>query len=224
MKILIAEDTKDLNRVLTVALEHDQHSVDSALDGQQASDMIRENGYDMVILDIMMPKKDGITVLKEMRAVHNVTPVLMLTAKAEIDDRVEGLDAGADDYLTKPFAMKELLARVRAVARRRNEYEAEILAYEDIHLDSGTLELRCENSVRLSAKEYELLQELIHHAETEVETAYLLGKVWADSPGAAPDTVKLYVRYLQGKLRAVSSNVQITELEQRGYRLERAYD
>ncbi len=210
MKILIAEDTKDMNRVLTVALEHQGYSVDSAFDGIEAEELIKKNGYDVIILDIMMPKKDGIEVLKELRNNHIITPVLMLTAKAEIDDRVTGLDAGADDYLTKPFAMKELLARVRAMTRRKSEYEAEAFAYGDLKLDNGTYELCCENSVRLSVKEFELLQVFIKNAGKNLDTAFLLKNVWNDSPQASEDTVWLYVLYLRGKLKAVSSHVTIT--------------
>ncbi|KIR01414.1 two-component system response regulator [Lachnospiraceae bacterium TWA4] len=212
MKVLIAEDTKDMNRVLTVALEHQGYTVDSALDGEVASELIKENGYDMIILDIMMPKKDGIEVLKELRNNHVITPVLMLTAKSEVDDRVLGLDAGADDYLTKPFAMKELLARVRAMARRRSEYEsdAEVVdTFEDLKLDGGTFELRCENSIRLSAKEFELLQTFIKNAPEGLDTQFLLEHVWGDSKEATKDTVWLYVLYLRKKLGAISSNVTI---------------
>ena len=118
MKLLVAEDTVDLNRVVTAMLEHSGYSVDTVFDGEAALESIENNGYDAVLLDIMMPKKDGITVLKEMRAKNINIPVLLLTAKSEVDDRVEGLDAGADDYLPKPFAMKELLARVNAMTRR----------------------------------------------------------------------------------------------------------
>ena len=160
MKILLAEDTRDMNHVLTAALTHEGYDVDSAFDGEEALDFVRTNGYDAMVLDIMMPKKDGLQVLKELREENIVTPVLLLTAKAEVDDRVNGLDAGADDYLTKPFAMKELLARVRAMTRRKTEYAAKKLQYGDFSLDDEKFELSCENSVRLSVKEFELLQAL----------------------------------------------------------------
>ncbi|MDO4649217.1 MAG: response regulator transcription factor [Eubacteriales bacterium] len=219
MKVLIAEDTADLNRVLTVALEHQGYDVDSALDGQEASDLIDSNGYDVIILDIMMPKKDGITVLKELRAKHIITPVLLLTAKTEVDDRVTGLDSGADDYLTKPFAMKELLARVRAMVRRKSSYEGSIDSFADLRLDSGTCELKCENAVRLSVKEFELLQYLIRNAGTTMSTAALLNNVWNNSD-ASEDTILLYVMYLQGKLRAIASQVTISGDLTTGFCLE----
>ena len=209
MKILLAEDTQDLNRVLTVALEHTGYEVDSAFDGEEALDYIMKNGYDLLILDIMMPKKDGLEVLQEVRRLNNITPVLMLTAKAEIDDRVAGLDAGADDYLTKPFAMKELLARVRAMTRRRTVYSTKELHFDDLTLNADGFELASENAVRLSVKEFELLQTLILQKDRELDTDWLLEHVWQKAPGVMEDTVWLYISYLKGKLKAVSSRVRI---------------
>ncbi|MCH4035072.1 MAG: response regulator transcription factor [Lachnospiraceae bacterium] len=209
MKILLAEDTQDLNRVITAMLTHEGYEVDSALDGAQALDYLEKDSYDAAILDIMMPKVSGIEVLQQMRKVHNVTPVLMLTAKAEVDDRVAGLDAGADDYLTKPFAMKELLARLRAMTRRRNEYSGEDLSFGDLTLSADSFELSSENSVRLSVKEFELLQCLILHAGKPLSTAFLLEHVWENAEGANGDTVWLYISYLRSKLTAIASQVTI---------------
>lgn len=222
MKILLAEDTKDMNHVLTAALTHEGYDVDSAFDGEEALDFVRTNGYDAMVLDIMMPKKDGLQVLKELRAENIVTPVLLLTAKAEVDDRVNGLDAGADDYLTKPFAMKELLARVRAMTRRKTEYAAKKLQYGDFSLDDEKFELSCENSVRLSVKEFELLQALILNQNHEVSTQYLLEHVWDGAEEAGPDTVWLYISYLRGKLRSVASNVEIEGERGSSFRLTEA--
>ncbi len=220
MKILIAEDTMDMNRVITVALEHNGYDVDSALDGEQASELLRQNGYDAIILDIMMPKKDGITVLRELRDSHVTTPVILLTAKTEVDDRVQGLDAGADDYLAKPFSMKELLARVRAMVRRTKTYGTGVDSFGDLKLDSGTCELRCENSVRLSIKEFELLQLFIRNAGKVLSEKFLLAQVWGEKEDASVDTVWLYVMYLRGKLRAVASQVVINGERADGYALE----
>ena len=210
MKLLLAEDTKDLNHALTVVLTHENYDVDSVFDGQEALDHIAKDSYDAMIPDIMMPKKDGIEVLKEVRKNNIVTPVLLLTAKAEVDDRVTGLDAGADDYLPKPFAMKELLARIRAMVRRRTSYNEQTLNYGDISLNAEVLELDCKNSVRLSIKEFELLQQLILHAEHPLSTEYLLSHVWAAEPDAQEDTVWLYISYLKRKLQAVLSDIQIS--------------
>ena len=222
MKILLAEDTRDMNHVLTAALTHEGYDVDSAFDGEEALDFVRTNGYDAMVLDIMMPKKDGLQVLKELREENIVTPVLLLTAKAEVDDRVNGLDAGADDYLTKPFAMKELLARVRAMTRRKTEYAAKKLQYGDFSLDDEKFELSCENSVRLSVKEFELLQALILNQSHKVSTQYLLEHVWNGVEEAGPDTVWLYISYLRGKLRSVASNVEIEGERGSSFRLTEA--
>lgn len=222
MKILLAEDTRDMNHVLTAALTYEGYDVDSAFDGEEALDFVRTNGYDAMVLDIMMPKKDGLQVLKELREENIVTPVLLLTAKAEVDDRVNGLDAGADDYLTKPFAMKELLARVRAMTRRKTEYAAKKLQYGDFSLDDEKFELSCENSVRLSVKEFELLQALILNQNHEVSTQYLLEHVWDGAEEAGPDTVWLYISYLRGKLRSVASNVEIEGERGSSFRLTEA--
>ena len=222
MKLLLAEDTIDLNRVLTVALQHEGYAVDSAYDGEQALELVRKNGYDAMILDIMMPKKDGLTVLKELREHNIVCPVLLLTAKAEIDDRVAGLDAGADDYLTKPFSMKELLARVRAMTRRKTEYTAKKLQYGDFALNDENFELSCENAVRLSVKEFELMQALIVNQNVDVTTDYLLEHVWDADPDAGADTVWLYVSYLRGKLSSIASKVQILGEKGGSFRLQSA--
>lgn len=210
MKILLAEDTKDLNYAVTVLLTREGYEVDAVYDGQQALDNILANGYDAVILDIMMPKMDGITVLTNMRSRHIVTPVMLLTAKADIDDRVAGLDAGADDYLPKPFAMKELLARVRAMIRRGNDYTSDMLTYKDLVLNGTDLTLTSNNTVRLSIKEYELMRELMQNAGNPLTTASLIEKVWKNETDCGEDTVWLYISYLKNKLRAIVSPVFIS--------------
>ena len=209
MKLLFAEDTTDLNRAVTALLKHENYEVDSVFDGEEALNKIKESDYDGVILDIMMPKMDGIQVLKEMRNRHILTPVLLLTAKAEIDDRVAGLDAGADDYLPKPFAMKELLARIRSMTRRYTVYENESLEFADITIDPKKFALIARNSISLSIKEFELMQILLANADMELSTDFILGKIWRNEDNATPDTVWLYISYLRGKLSSVGSNVTI---------------
>ena len=209
MKILLAEDTKDLNKVVTQMLEMQGFDVDSAFDGEEALKLALSNGYDGIVLDIMMPKMSGLEVLKEIRSRNIVTPVLMLTAKAEVDDRVEGLDAGADDYLTKPFAMKELMARVKALTRRGSQYAAKELSFGDLTLKSESLELIASNTVRLSIKEFSLMQALLLNQEHEVDNNYLIEHVWNDENDVSEETVWLYVNFLQGKLSYVDSNVEI---------------
>jgi len=220
LKLLLAEDTKDLNHVITAGLLHSGFEVDQAYDGEEALNYIYSGGYDGIILDIMMPKKDGLEVLRELRNANIVTPVLMLTAKSEIDDRVEGLDAGADDYLSKPFAMKELFARVRAMTRRKKEYSGAVLTFADFTLDGEKFELKSENSIRLSVKEFELLQMLILRNNHEADTKYILEQVWKDSPEANSDTVWIYVSYLKSKLASIASNATIVGSRNGSFRLE----
>lgn len=220
MKILLAEDTRDLNKVLCAVMEHEGYTVDPVFDGEEVMEHIMRDSYDCLVLDIMMPKKDGITALREIRGKKILTPVLMLTAKAEIDDRVTGLDAGADDYLTKPFAMKELMARVRALTRRKTEYSGADLSFGDITLNAQTFELAAENSVRLSVKEFELMQLLISNQSRPVSTEFVLQNVWSREPDAQSDTVWLYISYLKRKLKAIASGTVITGDETAGYQLQ----
>ena len=222
MKLLLAEDTRDLNRAVTAILKHEGFEVDSAYDGEEALSFLTAGSYDGIILDIMMPKVSGIEVLTTLRKMNDTTPVLLLTAKAEVDDRVSGLDAGADDYLTKPFAMKELLARIRSMLRRRTRYSAEELHFEGLSLRSESLELAAENSVRLSMKEFELMRLLISNPDKELSTEFILSRLWAGEPDAGADTVYLYISYLRGKLKAVDANVRIEGNRGGSFRLTKA--
>ncbi len=221
MKLLLAEDTKDLNSAIKRVLEFAEYEVDSVFDGEEALEKIEKDSYDGIILDIMMPKIDGMEVLTEIRRRHILTPVLMLTAKAEIDDRVAGLDAGADDYLTKPFAMKELLARIRSMIRRRDNYSEKQMQFEDIFLNAENFALTAGNSVRLSIKEFELMQVLMSNTDKDLSTEYILSHVWANEADAQEDTVWLYICYLKGKLRAVGSEVELIGSKGGEFRLVR---
>ena len=222
MKILLAEDTRDMNRAISTILTLEKYDVESVFDGAEALERLKKDSFDGIILDIMMPKMDGLQVLKAIRSSGILTPVLLLTAKAEIDDRVTGLDAGADDYLTKPFAMKELLARVRSMTRRHTEYSGRELKYGDIVLNAANFELAGINSVRLSIKEFELMQTLMLNAERSLDTRYILEHVWANEPEARPDTVWLYISYLKGKLRSVDSRLSIEGERGGSFRLIKA--
>lgn len=209
MKLLYAEDTADLNRAVTAVLTMNGYDVTSVFDGREALAKLEADAFDAVILDIMMPGLDGIGVLTEMRRRRIFAPVLLLTAKGEVDDRVSGLDAGADDYLVKPFAMKELLARVRSMTRRGTEYLGDDMTVGDVALRAGTFELACRNTVRLSVKEFALMQVFAASVDRPLETGYLIERVWHDAPEADADTVWLYVSYLRGKLRAVGSRLSV---------------
>ena len=194
MKVLIAEDTADLNRVVTVMLQKFGYEVDSVYDGADALEQLERDGYDAVILDIMMPKMDGITALKNMRS-----------------------HAGADDYLPKPFAMKELLARVNAMTRRKSKYSCSFVTYADFSLNTETLELAAENSVRLSMKECELLHLFVLHGGKELTTDFILEHVWRGDDSADDSTVYLYVKYLNRKLSGIGAAAEITGERSRAY-------
>ena len=218
MKLLIADDEKELVNALVAILKHSNYTVDAVYDGTDALDYALAGDYDGIILDIMMPGMDGTEVLKKIREKGLSTPVLFLTAKTEVEDRIKGLDLGADDYLPKPFAMKELMARVRAMTRRKREYDSGIMTFGDISLNGETFELRCINSVRLSVKEFELLQLLIKNSSHPVSADHMIHTVWDNSPDASEGTVRLYIRYLNDKLKAISSKTGITDSDA-GYRI-----
>ena len=219
MKILLAEDTRDLNQNITLLLNIDGYEAESVFDGAEAMECLKNDSYDCIILDIMMPKMDGLAVLKELRRRHILTPVLLLTAKAEVDDRVTGLDCGADDYLPKPFASKELLARVRALLRRQPVFAAEDLQMGDIVLNTGTFSLSSASSVRLSLKEFGVMRLLMSNEDISLSTEYLLEHIWKNEPDAQADTVWLYISYLKRKLLLINSTVTISGQKGGSFRL-----
>lgn len=211
MKILLAEDTEELNRAITQVLTMQGYEVDSVYDGKAATEYAASASYDCMIFGIMMPVKDGITALKEIRSAGDVTPVILLTAKSEIDDRVEGLDAGADDYLTKPFAMKELLARVRSQERRKVSYTPNDLTLGSVRLSVSEQELSSKNSIRLSGKEARLMEYLMLNAGKELSTETLFSHVWQhdEVEGEAEDAVWIYISYLRQKLMSINADIGI---------------
>ncbi|SDB35175.1 DNA-binding response regulator, OmpR family, contains REC and winged-helix (wHTH) domain [Ruminococcaceae bacterium FB2012] len=219
MKILIAEDTKDLNRNITFMLEYSGYEVTSAFDCAEALEYVKKDSFDCIILDIMMPKTDGITALKEIRRRHILTPVMLLTAKSEIEDRVEGLDAGADDYLPKPFAAKELLARVRALTRRHPLMLHEQLTFGDVTLDTSKASLTASSTVRLSNKEFEVMLLLMTNSDIELSTQYFIEHVWKNEPGEQQDTVWLYISYIRQKLFLIGSDVTVAGEKGGSFRL-----
>lgn len=215
MNILLAEDTIELNRAVTQVLTMQGYTVDPVFDGQAACEHAASGSYDCMIFDIMMPVKDGITALKEIRASGDVTPVILLTAKAEIDDRVEGLDAGADDYLTKPFAMKELLARVRSQERRKASYTPTDLTLGSVRLSVSEQELSARNSIRLSTRESRLMEYLMLNAEKELSTETLFSHVWGNEEveGDPEEAVWIYISYLRQKLMSINADIGIEGLK-----------
>ena len=187
MNILLAEDEKQLSRALVTAMQATGYHVDPAYNGQEAVDLAGQRAYDVIILDIMMPKLNGIEALKQLRQTGNKTYVIMLTAMAEIDDKVTGLDAGADDYLTKPFSLKELLARLRSLERRSEDYQEDVLNFADITLDNDEQRLESHNSISLSGKETKLLAYLMKNPGKAIESSILLDQGW-DKDDEADET------------------------------------
>ncbi|HAJ74752.1 MAG TPA: DNA-binding response regulator [Lachnospiraceae bacterium] len=209
MKILLAEDEKDLSRVLTAALTHQGFSVDSVYNGRDAVEKASQEAYDLMILDIMMPEMNGIEALSQIRKSGDVTPVLMLTAKAEVEDRIIGLDAGADDYLTKPFSMGELMARVRALTRRSGSFTPTTLSMGNMTLNTEEQELTACNSIRLSGKETRLMEFFMLNAGKVLSTEELYKHAWKDEPMEDMEIVYVYISYLRQKLLSIDSNLII---------------
>ena len=209
MKILVAEDEPQLLRVLTVAMEHAGYDVDPVDNGLKAVEHAKENSYDVIMLDIMMSVMDGITALKKIRESGDKTYILMLTAKAEVDDRVTGLDSGADDYLTKPFSLKELLARLRSKERREDDFTPNKLELGDVTLNVSKQELVSHNSIRLSGTETQLMNYFLLNQNKELSTEELLNHVWKNDLDANSEVVWIYVSYLRQKLQSIQSSVRI---------------
>ncbi len=221
MRLLLAEDEKELSKALTAILVHNNYSVDAVYNGRKALEYINCENYDGVILDIMMPEIDGITVLKNIREKGNSVPVIMLTAKSEIDDRVLGLDCGADDYLTKPFAMKELLARIRAMTRRQDEITNSVLKFSNISLNRATFELYSDTgSFRLANKEFQMLEMLMTNPRHLISTERFMEKIWGYDSEAEINVVWVYISYLRKKLSAINAKVNIRATRNAGYSLE----
>lgn len=221
MKLLLAEDEKELSKALTVILEHSQYTIDAVYDGAQALDYLESESYDGVILDIMMPKVDGITVLKTLRNQGNSVPVLLLTAKDEVDDKVLGLDSGANDYLTKPFAAKELLARIRAMTREKTSSDDSTLRFGNISLNRATFELSSPfGSFRLANKEFQMLELLMSNPKHLISTERFMEKIWGYDSETEINVVWVYLSYLRKKLSSLQADVQIKANRSLGYSLE----
>ncbi|WP_314621600.1 response regulator transcription factor [uncultured Selenomonas sp.] len=208
MKLLLAEDEKDMAAALVAVLEHSGYEVDAVHDGKAALDLAQKGAYACMVFDVMMPLMDGVTALKELRAAGDMTPVLLLTAKAEVEDRIEGLDAGADDYLPKPFAMGELLARLRSLTRRAETYAPAELSLGSVKLDVEKQELAARSAVRLASKETQLMQLLMANAGKRVTTAEIYERIWQGAEEGT-DIVWVYISYLRQKLKAIHGDLAI---------------
>lgn len=220
MRLLYAEDEKSMSEAVVDILTFHKYIVDAAYDGEEALMYAESEQYDGIILDIMMPKLSGLDVLKKLRAAGNTTPVLLLTAKAEVEDRIKGLDMGADDYLPKPFAMGELLARVRAMLRRREDYTPEILEVGNLTLNLKSYEFSGpEGSVILPKIEYQLMEILMLNRGIYLSTDDLLLKIWGYDSDTDVGIVWVYISYLRKRLTSVGANVEIKAKRNIGYTL-----
>ena len=221
MRLLLAEDERSLSRAIAAILQKNNYSVDAVYDGQEALDYLQTGNYDGVILDIMMPKLDGITVLQRFRAQGNTTPVLLLTAKSEVDDKVLGLDSGANDYLTKPFAVKELLARIRAMTRTQAGQTDTRLQAGNVTLDCASFELTGPaGSYKLANKEFQMMEMLMRNPKNLISTEHFMDRVWGYDSDAELSVVWVYISYLRKKLTAIGADIQIKAQRNAGYCLE----
>ena len=221
MRVLLAEDEKTLSKALITILERNNYSVDAVYDGESALEYLENDNYDIAILDIMMPKIDGLTVLKNVRKRNNLIPILLLTAKSEVDDKVEGLDAGANDYLAKPFHSKELLARIRAIIRTQTGQSNSKLSMGNIVLDQTSFELSSTaGNYRLSNKEFQILELLMSNPNQLISSERFLEKIWGYDSEAEINVVWVYISYLRKKLTALHANIQIKAVRNAGYVLE----
>lgn len=221
MRLLFAEDEKSLSRAVTAILKKNNYSVDTVYDGAEALDYLATENYDGVILDVMMPKLDGFAVLKRMREAGNKTPVLMLTARSEIDDKVRGLDTGANDYLTKPFDTKELLARIRAMTRQVSVQSDATLSVGNLTLDCASYDLTGPaGHYKLAGKEFQMLEMLMRSPKRLISTDAFMDRIWGFDSEAEQNVVWVYISYLRKKLEAIGANVKIKAQRGVGYYLE----
>ncbi len=225
MRLLLAEDERTLSDALVTLLSHSNYSVDAVYNGRDALDYLEAGNYDCAVLDIMMPKMDGITVLKTIRAEGITIPVLLLTAKSEIDDRVEGLDSGADDYLTKPFAARELLARVRAMTRRMPEMTNNLLQFGNVELSRGDFTLKAPGgSLRLANKEFQMLEMMMMNPGQAISTERFLEKIWGYESESEVNVVWVNISGLRKKLASIGGHVTIKAARGIGYLLALSED
>ena len=222
MRLLYAEDERQMSEAVVDILTFHKYTVDAVYDGEEALDFIRAEQYDGIILDVMMPKLDGVQVLKKIRDMGIHTPVLLLTAKSEIEDRIAGLDAGADDYLAKPFAMGEFLARVRALLRRREGYTPDVMTMGNVSLNMSNYELSTpEKTYSLSKIEYQLMELLMLNKGVYLSTDDLLTKVWGYDTDAEMGIVWVYISYLRKKLNSMNADIEIRAKRNIGYKLQK---
>lgn len=222
MRLLVADDDRDIAKVLTALFERNGYSVDVVYDGKDAYDYAAAGDYDGLVLDIMMPGMDGLEVLKKLRTTGVKTPVLLLTAKGDVEDRVNGLDAGADDYLPKPFAANELLARIRAMLRRKEQYHTDVMEFEGLKLDISTFELSFHSeSIRLVSKEFQMIQLLMQSPGSVISTEQFMERIWGWDSEIDVSVVWVYISNLRKKIDKLGAPINIRAVRGVGYCLER---
>lgn len=220
MNILIVDDERQLVSALSSILKQNNYSVDGVYDGETGLDYALSGIYDLIILDVMMPKLDGFSVLNALRAKKIDTPILMLTAKSELSDKINGLNSGADDYLTKPFETEELLARIKALLRRKESFTGNFLTYNDITLDRDSYKLiKGEDKIDLGKKEFQILELLMLSPTTAIERERFIEKIWGFDTEAEYNTIEVYVSFIRRKLSAIGSNTEIRSIRGIGYTL-----
>lgn len=222
MRLLLAEDEKELANALAAVLKHNNYSIDVVYNGADAFDWAQATEYDGIILDIMMPKMSGLKVLESLRKQGSTVPILLLTAKGEIEDRVTGLDMGADDYLPKPFAMKELLARIRAMTRRKSGFSANVLEFQGLTLNRENFELAYKSqSLRLGNKEFQMMEMLMRNSSQFISAERFMEKIWGFEAEAEMSVVWVYLSYLRKKLQNLEAPIEIKAARGIGYKLEK---
>lgn len=225
MKVLIIEDTKPLAQTLADLVKESGHSADIVCDGTSGLEYARSNLYDAIVLDVMLPGLDGFQILKQIRSEKSKTPVMMLTARSELKDRIYGLDSGADYYLTKPFETEEFSACLRAIMRRQSPIITEDLQYGDITLSAARHELTCGSKcIKLNSKEYDLLRLLILNRNNIISKDTILNKIWGYDTDATYNNLEAYISFLRRKLHLLSSNVTICIARKVGYYLKESHD
>ena len=220
MKILLVDDEKQLVSALSAILKQNKFSVDVAYDGEEGLDLALSGVYDLIILDVMMPVKDGFTVLKTLRKNKIDSPVLILSAKTETSDKIDGLNYGADDYLTKPFSTEELLARVKALLRRKEKFTGDLITAGDLTLNRDSFELSCgDKKITLGKKEFQILEMLFLSQGKSIDKERFIEKVWGYDTDAEYNTVEVYVSFLRKKMNAIGSVSEIKSIRGLGYTL-----
>lgn len=221
MQILIVEDERALSDAIAQLLKDQHYEVDCVYDGRSGLDYARSRQYDLIILDVMLPQMDGFDVVKTLRREKISTPVLILTAREATQDKITGLDCGADDYMTKPFVYEELFARVRALTRRVGEVVYEALSFGDLTLDLEKAELRCgDKAVHLGYKEFAIMKRFLQHPQLSISKEELIVSVWGSDSDAGENNVEVYISFLRKKLHFLGSRVQIVTMRRIGYRIE----